>query len=322
MTLPGTGGESVLKVQEVSSRRHTSRKSSGDRLPPPLSRVIAQRRDAFQRGILFWGSSHLRSYPWRLFRQNPYAVLVAELLLKRTTAAAAARVYDDFLRKFPTPAQLAAATEDELARDLAPVGLHLQRAKAIAELARYLIECESGSVPESLDRLLRVPGLGDYAARAVRSFGYGIPSAVVDANVARVICRVFGKEMPPRPSPPVLQAVADAVFPRRAHREFNFGMLDLGALVCRYVRPKCDECPLSVICDLYGSDCSTDREVFHSRLREIRLANKMSLAELAKKSGVSKLTIINIEAGRTTPRPETIQRLTVALGVSSREPMT
>lgn len=282
--------------------------------------VIQEKKDAFQEGVLTWAASHLRDYPWRRQGREPFTILVAELLLKRTTAAAAARLYKPFLDKYPTPRHLAWATEQELTEDLAPVGLYTQRSKSIAKLASYLMEHEGGSVPASLGRLLKIPGLGDYGARAVLSFGYDISAAVVDANVARVLQRAFQRSMPARPTQALLQAIADAVLPDQAHRDFNFGLLDLGALVCRYVNPKCAECPLNTVCDFHTSGAAAKQPAPPStRLRDVRLAKGMSLARLAEKAGVSKLTIVNLEAGRTTPRVETLQRLADALGVSPEE---
>lgn len=183
-------------------------------LTPALECAVTDKKNAFQQGMLLWASCHLRDYPWRRQGQGPYAVLVGELLLKRTTATAATRVYRTLLEKYPTPADLAAATEEELARDLASVGLYTQRARAIARLARYLLEREAGSVPCSLDRLLKLPGLGDYGARAVLTFGCDAPVAVVDANVSRVLERVFLLSFSGRPNPRTLQATADVLLPR------------------------------------------------------------------------------------------------------------
>jgi len=176
-----------------------------------------------------------------------------------------------------------------------------------------LVEWENGTVPDSLERLLNVPGLGVYSARAVLTFGYGIAVAVVDANVGRVLNRVLQESMPPKPTQSFLQEVADALLPEDAHRQFNFGLMDLGAIVCRYVRPDCRHCPLDVVCDFYRSGSIANLPA--SRLREVRRAKRVGLAELARKAGVSKLTIVNIEAGRTAPQERTLRKIADALGV-------
>jgi len=283
-------------------------------LPHLLATAVREKRLAFRRRVLRWGRANLRPYPWREAGRTPYDILVAELLLKRTTATAAARAYSNFLSRYPTIECLASVPTKELEQHLQPVGLYVQRAKAITGLAEHLMQREGGSIPSSLSRLGKGPGLGDYAARAVLSFGFGVPVAAVDANVARVIGRVFQKALRDRPAPSVIQGVADELLPRAAHREFNFGLLDLGAVVCRYGRPRCDECPLTLICDYYCSGEAPKRGQPGEALRKARLAKRMALVELAKRAGVSKLTIVNIEAGRTRPRPETIARLISVLG--------
>ena len=239
-----------------------------------LEASIELKRVNFQNAVLRWADSNIRHYAWRNKGRSPYEIMVAELLLKRTTAAAADHLYEEFLRKYPNIDALAQATEEELAQDFNSVGLYTQRAKAVAKLSEHLIEYEAGSTPHSLDRLSKVPGLGSYSARAVLSFGYGKPEAVVDSNVVRVLRRVFYQSMPERPTEKLFQELADAVLPKNTHREFNFAMLDLGALVCRYVRPRCNLCPLVSICDYTNSqqERPETEATIASNLRQTRVS--------------------------------------------------
>ena len=295
--------------------RNTSTSDSEKTIPLPA------RHDALQRAVLVWATVNGRAFPWREPGSTPYRILVAELLLKRTTATAASRLYTPFLRKYPTPKDLARSSEEDLTRDLVPVGLHVQRAKAVARLAQYLYNHEAGMVPSTLERLKRVPGLGDYSARAILSFGHGVPAAVVDANVARILQRVFQTVMPRRPSQGLLQSVADSLLPKSDHQMFNFGLLDIGSLVCRYVDPKCDACPLRGLCD-YASGVGhvqEDVDPLRLHLRQVRMSKGVSLVKLAQAARVSKLTIINMEAGRTHPRPDTIRKIARALRVRPEE---
>ena len=282
-----------------------------------LEASIEVKKSEFQAAVLRWAESNIRRYPWRNKCRSPYEIMVAELLLKRTTAPAAARIYEHFLRKYPGVDALAQATEEELAQDFKPVGLYAQRAKAVTKLAQHLIAQEAGSIPSTLDRLIKTPGLGSYSARAVLSFGYGRPSAVVDANVVRVLTRVFQQDMPERPTTNLLQKLADTVLLEKSHREFNFALLDLGALVCRYAKPYCNLCPLFDVCDYTNVEQGSPRpkETVSSRVRQTRRDKGYSLVTLAENSKVSKLTIINIEAGRTNPRPDTLRKLAEALDV-------
>ena len=279
-----------------------------------LEASISQKRPALRLGVLTWFSSHGRDYPWREKGRTPYEILVAELLLKRTTATSAAKVYDQFLSAYPDLEAMASASEEELVDALGRVGLYRQRARAIANLSAHLIEEADGAVPDTLERLLTVPGIGAYSARAILSFGFDIREAVVDNNVARILKRVFKAVLPEKPSMEILQRVADELIPTRLHREANFGLLDLAALVCRRAVPRCSECPLNEMCDLSGEQ-TTEYPSVYSALRELRLANGVSLVSLSQLSGVSKLTIINIEANRTRPRPATLEKLKAALEV-------
>ena len=197
-----------------------------------------------------WAFSYLRSFPWRkLENLTPYRILLAELLLKRTTAVAAARAYESFLANYPTLEELSSATQDELELKFKPVGLYVQRARATARLTGYLAIAHAGTVPSDLNDLCKVPGLGPYSARAILSFGFGQPYAIVDSNVQRILRRVYGSQLNDKTQLKVYQRLADELLPSESHRQFNLGMLDLGALVCRPVNPKCNECPLSQICD-------------------------------------------------------------------------
>ena len=282
---------------------------------------------AAQLALLSWAATHIRDYPWRKRLDDPYAVLVAELLLKRTTAAAVSRVYEEFLRRFPNLDALSESSEKKLVAAFAQVGLQEQRARATRALATYLDGVEGGTIPKELGRLLAVPGLGEYSARAVQSFAFDIPIAVVDSNVERVLSRVFQDILLSKPTQRVLQELADSLLPEESHRDFNFALLDLGAMVCRYVDPRCGACPLGHLCDYYNSNKrlgirehrATYETPTGSRVREVRRERGLGLVKLAHESGVSRLTIIRIESGKTTPRDDTLRKLAVVLNVEMEE---
>ena len=285
-----------------------------------------QESSSFAERVLQWGGQNFSDFPWRLSRL-PYEILIAELLLKRTTATAAARVYEGFLVRFPSLQDVASAPDEDLVRALSSVGLQHQRARSMKHLAAWLLSTHDGDVPSDLEGLLEVPGLGDYSATAILSFGYGVPAAVLDTNVERILIRTFGNTLPPRPSRPVLREVAQNLLPTEGHREYNYGLLDLGRLICRYPDPRCGECPLTSICDFYNR---SSRKGTHqagteiiaalpSKLRAIRRDRGLSLKRLAEVANVSKLTVIRIETGRTSPRRETLEKLGKALQVCPDE---
>jgi A/G-specific adenine glycosylase len=292
-----------------------------------LNDSIDTKRRPFQEAILHWATDCLRDYPWRKQGRSPYEILIAEVLLKRTTATAAARVYDSFIHQFPTTETITTATEEQLVSALSNVGLQRQRAKSIKALARHLTEEQGGNIPSDLDHLLGIPGLGEYSARAVLSFGYAIPVAVVDANVERILGRVFQNMLPQRPPGHLLQELANSLLPSESHKKHNLGLLDLGALICRYIDPLCPECPLTSICDYYNENKARlikeepgrYETVIGTKLRNMRKEKGIGLAKLAQLAKMSKLTIIRIESGKTSPRPETIAKLAAALGAPVEE---
>ena len=281
-----------------------------------------QESSSFADRVLQWGGQNFSDFPWRLSR-SPYEILVAEMLLKRTTAAAAARAYEDFLIRFPSLQVVASAPDEELVRILSSVGLQHQRARSMKQLADWLLSKHGGDIPSNLEGLLEVPGLGDYSAAAILSFGYGAPAAVLDTNVERILIRVFGNTLPPRPSWKLLREVATGLLPKDRHRQYNYGLLDLGRQICRYTDPRCGECPLASGCTYYlnsGGERAHQLEESNaafpqSNLRAIRRDRGLSLKQLAETANVSKLTVIRIESGRTSPRRETVGKLAQALGV-------
>ena len=285
-----------------------------------------QESSSFADRVLQWGGQNFSDFPWRLSR-SPYEILIAELLLKRTTATAAARVYEAFLVRFPSLQDVASAPDEDLVRALSSVGLQHQRARSMKHLAAWLLSRHDGDIPNDLESLLEVPGLGDYSATAILSFGYGVPAAVLDTNVERILLRVFGNALPPRPSRTMLREVAQELLPQETHRYYNYGLLDLGRLICKYADPRCGECPLNSVCDFYNTSSSKmahqvgeeNMAVLPSKLRAIRRNRGLSLKRLAEIAKVSKLTVIRIETGKTSPRRETLDKLGRALQVPPEE---
>jgi len=216
-------------------------------LPMDVIKKVMNRRNKIIKRLLEWGDKNYRPYSWRNNR-TPYSVLISEILLKRTTATAAAEIYDKFLASYPNLQALANAQKQDLERMLVRIGYHKRRAQILLEVARYLLEKHKGQIPAKKEELLKVPHIGPYTANAILSLGYGIPAAMVDSNVQRIISRLFSTTLTNK-SPNAVQAVADLLAPKKDNVKYNYALLDLGALVCRYDLPKCSKCPLQDICD-------------------------------------------------------------------------
>lgn len=285
-----------------------------------------QKKSSFADSVLQWGRKNSCDFPWRL-SPSPYRILVAEVLLKRTTATAAARVYENFLARFPSLRSVQSAPEEELVLALSSLGLQNQRARSMKHLADWLLSKHDGEIPGDLEVLLKVPGLGDYSATAILSFGHGVSTAILDVNVERILLRAFGNTLPTRTSANLLRELAQYLLPIERHREYNYGLLDLGRRICRYTNPRCGECPIATICDFNKVSSrkgilpvkAEKEKARQSKLREIRRNRGMSLKRLAEIARVSKLTVIRIEAGKTCPRRGTLEKLGNALQVCPDE---
>jgi A/G-specific adenine glycosylase len=148
--------------------------------------------------VKWWHRIGARKYPWRE-TSDPWHVLVAEVLLIQTNAAKVVKVYEEFVKKYSTPAHLAEVEVSEVEELLRPLGLHKQRAKLLKQAAEVLCREYGCRVPETYEELRRLPGVGDYVASAVLLFAYGKTRPLVDVNVARVLCRLaLGEDAPRR----------------------------------------------------------------------------------------------------------------------------
>lgn len=203
----------------------------------------------FRRRLLAWFRRHGRDLPWRRTR-DPYRVLVSEVMLQQTQVSRVEQFYPAFLTAFPTLDRLAAAPPRAVREQWNGLGYY-RRAANLHLLAREVVAEHGGQIPEDLDRLRALPGVGRYTAGAVRSFAFERPAAAVDTNVSRVIRRVFHPRLPTgnRPEQRVW-ATAERLVPRRgpAAWAFNQAIMELGALVCTARVKRCTECPVRAGC--------------------------------------------------------------------------
>ena len=191
--------------------------------------------------MLAWGATSLRDLPWRSTR-DPWAILVAEIMLQQTQAARVVPRWHDFLEAHPTPAACAATPLGEVLRRWQGLG-YPRRAQRLHAAARAIVDQHRGEVPDRLDALLALPGIGPYTARAVLAFAFERDVAVVDTNIARVLARAGGERLTPKRA----QAAADELVPAGDGWVWNQVVMDLGATVCRPT-PACGRCPTAPTC--------------------------------------------------------------------------
>ncbi len=196
--------------------------------------------------IFTWITPRLRQLPWRDTRE-PWHVLVSEVMLQQTGVSRALPKWEMFIDAFPTPQQCADAPLGDVLRMWQGLG-YPRRAKNLQAAAGVIVAQHNGVVPNTLDELLALPGVGPYTARALLAFAFEDDAAVVDTNIARVLARFHGRTLKARDA----QKLADDWVPQGEAWLWNQALMDLGATVCR-PQPMCDECPLNKQCSWRGN---------------------------------------------------------------------
>lgn len=196
--------------------------------------------------VVAWGVPRLRNLPWRATR-DPWRVLVAEVMLQQTQARRVIPKWEAFCAEFPMPASCAGATLGDVLRRWQGLG-YPRRARDLRDAAAAMVERHGARVPDRLDDLLALPGVGPYTARAVLAFAYERDVAVVDTNIARVLARAGGERLTMRS----VQSAADDLVPHDHGWAWNQSLMDLGATVCRPV-PRCADCPVAGGCRWHRS---------------------------------------------------------------------
>lgn len=198
--------------------------------------------------LLSWYAMHGRhELPWRRVR-DPYYNLVAEFMAQQTQLERVAQKFEEFIAHFPTIAALARASAADVLRSWQGLGYN-SRAIRLHESARAIVERHGGVIPNDVDALRALPGVGPYTAAAMRAFGYNLDDAPVDVNVRRIVHRVrFGMEYPAKANARELDAQALALVPRGRAHDWNSALMDLGTAICTARAPKCLICPVREHC--------------------------------------------------------------------------
>ena len=197
-----------------------------------------------------WFADAARPLPWRAAEVSPWAVLVSEFMLQQTQVARVVPKWEAWIRRWPTPAALASEPPAEAVRAWDRLG-YPRRALWLHRAAVEIVERHGGEVPDDLDALLALQGIGPYTARAIAAFAFGRRHPVVDTNTRRVIARaVLGQAQPGPPSTARDLVEMSALLPETdaAARVFNAAAMELGATVCTARSPDCDACPIAASC--------------------------------------------------------------------------
>ena len=198
--------------------------------------------------VLRWYDDHARDLPWRRPDATPWAVMVSEFMLQQTPVARVLPVYETWLRLWPTPGALADAPSGEAVRAWGRLG-YPRRALRLHAAATAILERHGGEVPADYDDLRALPGVGDYTAAAIASFGFGRRHAVLDTNVRRVLARaVRGQALPSTSVTRAERALAESLVPEQQPARWAVAVMELGALVCTATSPRCATCPIAELC--------------------------------------------------------------------------
>jgi A/G-specific adenine glycosylase len=209
--------------------------------------VSREQQGRIATNLLEWFRQHKRNLPWR--GASPYAVWVSEIMLQQTQVATVIPYFTRFLERFPTVETLASAPIEEALKYWAGLGYYA-RARNLHRAAQIVVEQHGGRLPDTPEEIETLPGIGRYTSGAILSIAYDVPRPIVDANVIRVLSRVFGLRGDPKSTAnqAVLWSLAEQLVPTESPGDFNQAMMELGALVCDPSDPRCEHCPLLIDC--------------------------------------------------------------------------
>jgi A/G-specific adenine glycosylase len=203
----------------------------------------------FTRSLLSWYRRNARSFPWRTASIDPYVVLVSEIMLQQTQAQRVAEALPRFLQQFPSVVDLARASNAQMIRQWRGMGYN-SRALRLRDAAQLIVERHDGVVPQDVDALRALPGIGPYASASIAAFAFNKRVVVVDVNVRRVYSRWMRQQRTTIDveRDDVLTQFAQQVIPARASARWHHAVMDLGATICTARKPLCTSCPMADIC--------------------------------------------------------------------------
>ena len=214
-----------------------------------LSKAQAPQDASFSELLIAWQKRHGRHQLPGQQTRDAYRIWLSEIMLQQTQVATVIPYYQRFLQRFPDVAVLAAAPVEDVMSLWAGLGYYT-RARNLHRCAQAVVELHGGRFPSDVEQLAALPGIGQSTAAAIAAFAYGARAAILDGNVKRVFCRVFGIDGFPGQSAVEKQLWqrASALLPERDIEAYTQGLMDLGATVCTRTKPRCGDCPMQSRC--------------------------------------------------------------------------
>ena len=238
--------------------------------------------------VLAWYQKNKRDLPWR--NTTPWGVLLSEIMLQQTPVTRVLPVWSEWMRRWPTPADLAAAQKSEVITRWGRLG-YPRRALRLHECAKEITANFGGEVPAHEAQLRSLPGIGDYTAAAVMAFAFGERSLVLDINIRRLFTRQIDGVETPTAVPTKSERVArEALIPAKKAHLWAAATMELGALICTAKNPRCGHCPIAATCawrnlDYPRSDQPKRRQSWHGTDRQCRGVIVQALRENEKLTG-------------------------------------
>lgn len=213
-----------------------------------MKKLPKKQREEIQNKLVKWFLVNQRNLPWRK-NYDPYEVWVSEIMLQQTQVTTVLPYFERWMKSLPSIQSVAKIHEDKLLKLWEGLGYY-SRVLNLQKAAKVIVEKHHGIFPKDYDSILALPGIGPYTAGAISSIAFNQESALVDGNVIRVLSRLFNYTENTRVSKnikPIWKRSAELI-PKGLAREFNQGLMELGATVCRPKNAKCEDCPLQKNC--------------------------------------------------------------------------
>jgi A/G-specific adenine glycosylase len=215
--------------------------------------------------LLAWYDRHARTLPWRVspkarargVKPDPYRVWLSEVMLQQTGVTTVKPYFDEFVSRWPTVGDLAAASRDDVLKAWAGLGYYA-RARNLKACAEVVAREHRGVFPDTVEGLRALPGIGDYTAAAIAAIAFDIPAAVVDANVERVVARLFAIREPLPAAKKTIRSRQAELTPQLRAGDYAQAMMDLGSAICTPKKPACALCPINEDCAAFAEGRQED----------------------------------------------------------------
>ncbi len=210
--------------------------------------ISIRQKDRIQKNLLRWFKENARDLPWRR-TQDPYAIWISEIMLQQTQVPTVIPYYRKFLKTFPTVRRLAEADLSDVLTIWEGLGYY-SRARNLHRASQEILTRFRGRIPDGLDDLLSLPGIGRYTAGAILSIAYNKETPILDGNVKRVLSRLFAISENPADvkTGKLLWEISESLIPEGHAGSFNQALMDLGSMVCTPNAPLGPDCPIASFC--------------------------------------------------------------------------